>query len=356
MYLIISDMHISSGNKNNRIDYSNEVTYAINKVVEICNRYRGQGYKTVALFLGDIHDLSYRDSDSALMAYNSFREFTKGFSKVFSVVGNHEFTYYKNNPFWHSLKDLNSKRVLEKSKRGNWFAKGKENYINVVDSIQDGEVEFIFNHYGTGIQRPDSDKFSIGLFHQDIYFREILDEAKARGLLIFEKDEETMKKRYGYIYLSENSPLKGYNYCTFGHNHSLYGEWKDDYGCTLNYLASLGRTNHREVQDSFLERNVPAVIVENGKLLCIQDNKFNLMKRSDCVNEESVNKQSKLRDIQKERKEIVTLSVCNENPVDAVRQTFNNPSVDRILDSILLNENDAFLMDFKERLNNIIIK
>lgn len=57
--------------------------------------------------------------------------------------------------------------------------------------------------------------------------------------------------------------------------HQVYGTWgytnpKTGKSSVLCYLASLGRSNVTEVNDDFLERNVPAVLIDDVLLMRVQ--------------------------------------------------------------------------------------
>lgn len=157
---------------------------------------------------------------------------------------------------------------------------GLSNTIRVVDKLEDGNVDFYFNHNSTAVQSVsvNDDKVAIGLFHQDLIDPAIVEE---------------MKNRYGNEYygltreLDNAYELTGYNHCFFGHIHTAYGIWKagDVY---LHYLASLGRTNEREVNDSMLERNIPCIVVEDDRFVAIEDNFVVLPDRKTCISESNV--------------------------------------------------------------------
>lgn len=98
------------------------------------------------------------------------------FGEIYSVIGNHELSYYSSNPFYTLVSDIESDKVQSILNRV-WQPVGSAGVIKVVDSLEDGEVLFHFNHFGTTIAKPVVGKHNIGLFHQDIVNSEILNNS-----------------------------------------------------------------------------------------------------------------------------------------------------------------------------------
>lgn len=341
-YLITSDLHKSGKNKANRINYVKEVEYVEDKLIEIANSYRNQGFNVIRLSLGDEFDTSYREVNTAMIHLTESIRLSKKFNKTYVTVGNHELTYYKNNPFWYLVNRIDSTSI-QKSRKTGWVPKGVTTNLNVVDRLVDGEVEFLFNHYGSGIRLADPNFKTIGLFHQDVVFRNVLDEAKNKYGNIFELDEDTMVKKHNYVYLDNNSVLKDYQKCYYGHHHMLYGRWEDEDNTEHNYLASLGRTTHREVRDDFLERNVPVVLVEDGILTDVQDNYFNLMSRELCVKEELVKIAEEKYERSKEVQAIKKYNGSSDDPLKNVKDSLNDSTMSFIIDCIVSGIPDTYL-------------
>lgn len=342
---MISDLHRHYNNKANRIDYTNEVKYVDSVIEKQLIRYSEMGYRNYIIYLGDIFDISMRSSESSMKFLSQAEHQIKLASSAFSVVGNHEFTYYASNPFWYLMKEINSVNV-NNYRNGKFVAKGSVNNLIVPDKLIDGEVEFIFNHYGCGVQQPSSDKISIGLFHQDIFFKSVLEDAKRNNREVFVPEQskaiDSKISRFGYA--GDTDLLEGYKRCFLGHNHLLYGDWYDgDRDLMISYLGSLGRTAVTEVANSFLERNIPTVIVKDGKLERIDDNKFNLLSREECVDEVSVIESKKKYNLQKEKKRIKRQDIVNENTVDSLKSFFNDPIITRVIDEVIESREDSFV-------------
>ena len=221
-YRVISDLH-RHYSKANRFDYSKEVKYVDKVIEDQLNHYKEMGYNNYLIYLGDVFDISMRSSESSMKFLSQSEHQIKMASGAFSVVGNHEFTYYASNPFWYLMKEINSNKVSN-YRNGKFKAKGFNNHLIIPDRVIDGEVEFLFNHYGCGIEVPNSDKISIGFFHQDVIFKSILEDAKNNNRDVFISNEKEIETKYSkFVNLDKSNALLGYDRCYFGHNHLLYG-------------------------------------------------------------------------------------------------------------------------------------
>lgn len=353
---IITDRHIHYTNKSNRYDYVKEIDFVFDKVREQVIKYKERGFLNVALYLGDIFDRSYRSCEMSMSDISKFQKELSYFDRAFSVIGNHEFTYYNSNPFWFQISEINSKRASN-FKNFKWRAKGVKQNINIVDKLVVGDVEFLFNHYGCGILSPDKSKTSIGLFHQDIYFKGIIEEAKRANLSLFSLNEEIIETKFKWALDDDNELLDGYDYSYFGHNHLLYGEWVDrDKNASRHYLSTLGRTAHTEVLDEYLERNIPVIIIEDGKFKCKEDNIFNLPNREQCVMEDLVKAQKEKYEKKKDRVHLLLDDIQEDNPIESLKSYFNNIVVNQIVEEILDESIDSIYSScskmFREEINN----
>lgn len=351
-YHIITDLHDHPSNKSNRIDYPSEVKYVKDRLDEQIDRYAKMGYANYLLYGGDIWDRSIRGADAAMAAQNDMYRRSRKVNGVFVCVGNHEFTYHKNNPFWHLVKSIESDRINRKNTKGGWKEKGNLKCLNVVDKLVDGDVEFIFNHYSAGILTPEVGKKSIGIFHQDIIFKGIVDYMKSKNIDVFQLEEDIMTTKFGYVYLDNNiEVLRGYDLCFFCHNHKTYGTFiNDEIGAELDWLASLGRTNATEVHNSFLERRIPTVIVENGKFVRKDENYIALPRREECIDEVAITLQKEKYERSKEKKEVKEYVGTSDNPVNSLRTYFGNQLVDLVIDGIVDEKPDEILLEYRRKL------
>ena len=354
-YIIVTDLHWTSKNLSGRYNYQREIEYAREKIVETVLKYKSFCSKTVLVFLGDLYHNSYSDIVPGIVDNNRMIQLRMLVDDIVSVVGNHEFSYYSDNPFWTLFTKLESNKIKTKINK-TWQPRGVVDIIRVVDELIDGDVRFIFNHYGCGIERPPIDgKLNIGLIHQDLYSKAIVEDLKAsKGVPIYE---------YNPIYFDQSSVLYGYDRCYLGHAHMLYGKWKyvcnqTNYTTYIEYLSTLGRTNHLEVQDNFLERNIPVIIVENGKFVRQEDNFFNLLSREECVNEKVIQTSKNKREEYKETKELrQTRLQLRDDPIENLRENLKGyPPLLAVLDDLVESGDTRFsksiLTEFEELISN----
>lgn len=318
-YLIISDLHKTHKNFRNRISYGAELEFVQQKIFDTAQKYRSSGCSVALIFLGDIFHSSYSDVFQAVRDNNFFILLSASAGRMYTVMGNHELTHYTSNPFYTLLTEISSKKV-RRIMRSVWTPAGIMPIMRVVDELADGEVIFHFNHYSTPAADPSAwqrangregeSLVHVGLFHHDFACREITDLMKQKlGSSIYAAD----------VGADAYSVLKDYSYCFFGHMHSVYGTFATDYGTKLCYLASLGRTNEREVNDDFLERNIPAVIVEDGRFAAAEDNVFDIMGRAACVKERGVEVSHEEYAVQKMKNKIKSYAPATDRPVENVK-------------------------------------
>lgn len=316
-YLLITDLHDTDSPVPNRYDYQEEINIVKVKIIETAVKYVKMGYNVNPIFLGDLINRSYKDVMASQEINNFVVGLSQNFGTCYSVVGNHETSFYKNNPFWGMVKSVDSDRLALLDRRV-WQPRGLINIINIPDVITDGEVNIYFNHYGTGVIKPEPNKTNIGLFHSDLLFK---------GITQYVREVEGVDVWEGSVtYMDETSMMDGYNYAFFGHFHDIYGQWDWENDHTgfktrLYYLASLGRPKHTEVRDDFLERNLPVILVSDGKLKGIEDNKFDLPNRQTCVKEEIVAKQVEIRQKKKQKAELLEYYYpTSDQPVENIKQ------------------------------------
>lgn len=313
-YLIISDLHKSYKNFRNRYNYDVEIGHVQQQIVDTAKKYKLQGYDVTLLLLGDVFHNSYNDVFRAVHDNNFFILMSEVVGKIYSVLGNHELSYYSSNPFYTLVSEIRSQKVQAIMNRV-WTPRGIVQAISVVDELVDGDVVFHFNHYSTPVTDPvlwerqnnreGNGCLHVGLFHQDFASKAVVDLMRRRLDINF------------YAEPIEDSALEllnAYSYCFFGHMHSVYGTFLTDAGTRLCYLASLGRTNEKEVNDNFLERNIPAILVEDGRFASADDNVFQLLSRSECVKEAAVAASHEQYEVQKARKQIKGYAPVSDDP------------------------------------------
>lgn len=339
VYLVIPDLHLGNLVTNNRKSYRDEMIAAEMELLKIAIHYKQENYNVITMFLGDIFHNSYKDVTEALIDKDFISNWRLKVGEVYTVMGNHEFTYYRANPFYTLIHSIESESVRRISNRV-YTPLGTTNVVRVIDNLTDGEVSFYFNHFGTGIA-PTDNKVNIGLFHQELVDPQIRAEMENKlGKQIYSKVTD----------LDNSQILSQYTYCFFGHMHTIYGVWKSG-NTYLSYLGSLGRTNETEVRNDFLERNVPAIIVNDGIFERIEDNFFNLLSRGESVVEEVVTRVRKEREVTAELKELRSYVPLNDSPIKNVRTLFaEEPQVLRILDDLKNSDLDSRMLNIKTKM------
>lgn len=318
-YLIVSDLHDFYKNLENRVNYLGEIEFVKERILEYGLKYRDAGYEVNIILLGDVFHRAYQDVDAAVISNNFWVISKKLFKHIYSVLGNHETSYYTNNPFYTLVSEINSKKmssVLNKV----YTPRGLDNVFEVVDEVIDGNVVFHFNHYGCAISRAIENKVNIGLYHQDIMNSEILRLMQTT----YHNDVYAPK----LMEFDNVDIFDGFAYNFFGHMHQVYGTWgytnpKNGKSTVLCYLASLGRSNVTEVNDCFLERDIPAVLIEDNVYDRVEHNLFMLPDRQSSVKEEIVREQKAAYKIVKEQRELRNYSPLGDNPVEEVKNVCN---------------------------------
>lgn len=350
-YLLISDLHDTDANIPNRINYQNEIIHVKNKIIEVCTSYKDKGYCVYPIFMGDIINRSYKGVIDGININNFLVLLSSEIGQCYSLVGNHELSFYKNNPFWATIRDMSSAKIANLRDKV-WQPQGMLNVLRVVDMIEDGEVLIHFNHYSTPISKPLEGKVNIGLFHQDILFRGITSYIK-------EVYETTIWDNY-IQYVDDSSILNGYKHAFLGHFHEIYGSWmwednNTSYETQITYLASLGRPKHVEVRDNFLERNLPAIIVKDGTFSHIEDNKFQLLPRHLCVKEDIVEKQKNSLEHRKAKKELINYFSYNDDPIENIKgRLMANGENDLIIFEELTSPNGTFEKQVNAEFNSFM--
>jgi len=340
-WLIVSDLHLYYKNLVGRKDYVGEMKHVMENIVRAGVRYRQAGYQKVnLLLLGDVFHRSYRSTFRTGYDNNFFVMWNQKFGECFSVIGNHELSYYESNPFFTLVSGVESQKVMGVSPKV-WMPQGLLPIVRVVDFLEDGEVRFYFNHYGTSISVPGKGGVNIGLFHQEIVCNEIIKSMQeSTGGSVWARTVD----------FSKLGVFDGYQYCFLGHMHKVYGVWQGDNRCFLYYLASLGRTNVGEVNDRMLERDIPAVLVEDGKFAGVESNKFSLAGEDECLDRCVVEENAHTYEIRKLREATKAYDIMGSDPVGNLRQYFADDAVTSvILDGLLSGDTDAVGLSLRER-------
>ena len=286
----------------NRYDYNAEVIAIIERIGRLVQKYKMQGYTCISLLNGDVaHRGSAKDTlnDYASQAIKLLLSF---FDENYLNLGNHEFSYYKNNPIFKFIHEIEDDRVS----RHYPHIKGSSlvEDLKVVPKVEYEDFEIVFTPYGFTPIRGEK-PISHLVMHDDL----VSDHAYNK--LTTQMPEYRMKRKF------LDASLFDYVYC--GHSHLICETWR--HGETTVYnMASLGRSNVTEVDDSNRRRIIPVILSENGYFKEVVDESISLHKREDVVDEVKLEKSREAYQQAKDRKQVrESLSISQtKNPIEAL--------------------------------------
>lgn len=334
-YILITDLHIAH-DKENRIDYFGECLHALESVINISSKYKSYGWRTIGIMLGDVFDGSVTTPGDAMALLELFKYFVGSFDEMYSVVGNHEITYCRDNPYWFCISGVEDGR-LSNLKRG-IQPKGMQNYFRVVDKLKDGDVVFYFNHYGVEPVCADVGEVRIGLFHQNVGSPEVC-------------------RMWGeYTDVESASFVQTYDYLFFGHLHNGKGKFylTPEHNRCAEWLGTLGRTSVSEVNDGDLEVNVPAVCVDDGRFVGIEDNCVKLMEFGKCVNVSTYEMSKNARRELKERKEKAVADYSGDTLKQALWGRLNGDTLG-VLFELCLSSRDELVEEYNKAKDGYVV-
>ena len=163
-WLVISDLHILPKEPKNRKNLIPNIITLLNELIEIGVKNKIDGI----LFLGDIFDRSFSSVSTNYLSeiIDIFKRMSEKFD-LFAVFGNHELTYYKDNPYY-MITDIKSETVLKQLKDKE-IPKPIASYIKVIDNIDYGSVIINFIHFNKENKLYKTDvpdgKINICLYH-----------------------------------------------------------------------------------------------------------------------------------------------------------------------------------------------
>lgn len=333
-YLLVTDLHISIA-KRSRNNYFSEIVSAMAQILSIADNYKSKGYTMNLILLGDVVDSATNSVSDALVIYDTLKFFVSRFDYAYSLVGNHEITYCKNNPFWYLVSEIEDD-VLKSILPRLASPKSVEGCVRVVDSIVDGNVRLLFNHFGVPIKRPvDATFYDIGLFHQNIGSNEIT-------------------QMYGdFVDVDNTTQLSTYKRCFFGHVHLAFGKYILDESTEIigEWLGSIGRTKVNEVDEN-LERNIPVITVCDGQLESIDDNMITLQDYETSIDVSSVQRYEKVKTLQETRKKNTVVNVKGRTLLESIKLSAPTPLMKYLL-QVLSGTQDSVLNCYQQDLHEI---
>lgn len=332
VYLVVTDLHCDV-EKANRVNYFGEVLQAIQDIMLIADKYRKEGASVKLIFLGDVFDAGLNNPNDAMQLMEVFYYFCSIFDGVWSVVGNHEISYAKNNPFWFLVSDLQDESL--RSLKRFIQPRGLTGRIVVPSTIVDGDTVMYFNHFGTPAKAPTEGEVRIGLFHQNVGSNDIC-------------------KMWGtFDDVEEASYVQAYNYLFFGHMHLAKGAFwlNEERTCRGEWLGTIGRTKVDEIQDDCLEVNIPAIEVCDGHFCAVHDNIIQLWPRERAIDIPRLDAAQKSKELIAERKNVATNNYSGETLFSTLEGSFAGTPLAFVF-SFLNHPWDEIYREYTETLSN----
>lgn len=336
VYLLVTDIHFDF-EKENRLNYFSEILTSLEDIIDIAKGYRSKGYSVNLIFMGDVLDRSISDSSLAMQALEILKYFCNQFDNCYSVVGNHELTYAKDNPFWYLVSriegtNLNSvKRYIQ--------PRGLNSTVIIPDCLEFEDVRIYFNHYGVeGVSVPQ-DKINIGLFHQNI-------------------GSNSICQMWGnFLDVEQSTWIPSYNYCFFAHVHLAKGKYYVDKNCKClcTWLGTIGRTKVTEILDDSLDVVIPAIIIKDNRFSSIEENLITLKSSAECIDKQSLEKSTKRKKLIEEQKNVSTRKYTGKSLYETLKGKLAGTELDMMFD-ILSKPTDNLLVEYRTMLDSVKIE
>ena len=311
--ILITDLHAWDKNIGNHINYDNEIrNYA--------ERIRDEGIKfadtheVVFLFMGDVFYKGISDYKFAIWWNNFFLELNS-IGQVYSLVGNHELSYQKNNMFWDLVQKGNHHLAL-----------GQMPLISITNTLALGDVSFHMFHFDRSIEdKLELNKVNIGLYHKDL-----MDDTVA-GILKRKYETDLLTQYIHYRDIKELKNISCMDKCYFGHMHKAFGTFtminrETNQQTELVYLASLGRTNKIEVMELDNIRRIPVIEIDDGNV-SYDYFELELLDFKQCMDLVALEKQEEKTEEQKIIKSAKLLKSYTSEPLEELKGIFQDDLV-----------------------------
>lgn len=335
-YLIVPDLHYAVS-KEHRKNYLSEVMSIMTQILSVRQKYVDKGYSVKVIFLGDVIDGPITQAEDAMRCQNLFRYYCAIFDDAYCVMGNHEANNVASNPFWFLVSDLEDEALKHIGKA--LQPQGVESVLRLPSTVVDGEVTFYFNHFGLNPKVPSKAGVAVGLFHQNVGSNDIC-------------------KMWGtFTDVEEASFMQAYNLSFFGHMHLATGKFylNDAHTCVGEWLGTCVGTNVVEVETLPRECKIPAVLIEGGKFISVEDN---IVLRSDPSNAIDYERLAVTRSTSamiKEVKDIAVQSSRADTLYQSVREAADNLQLGVLVD--LLAQSEEFVkLEYKRGLSQVIVE
>ena len=314
-YLIIPDLHLWYKNITSRKDYLGELDEALSNIFMYV---KSDDTINNVILSGDIYHRGFSDIDSTRPIKKYWMELksllNKRSGELYAVIGNHEFSYSKNNPFW--LQD--------------------DSIFKTPEDIIDNGVHLYLESYHT----PKSIRTFRSTVDSDICITH--NEVLPPEMATFVRNESGRR-----VFTSSRCmSFSRYNVKALfvGHMHQIvesYVVMKDDSSeeqMRVQYLGSIGRTSVEEIDNEFRYRDLPVVEVgidsdgnEGSGKFRIEHLPLELREYHDTVISSEVAKNREIREKRKQLNEL-KLEKVTDDPVQEIKERYNHEMVNTILD------------------------
>ena len=322
-FMVIPDPHIWDKNIAGRKNYVEECWETFDSIYAIIKKNE---FVTDVIIAGDLFHREFAKLDHVKPWMNYFQKLkvlvnSRG-GQLYSVIGNHEYTYYKDNPFWLM------QGLLIKTPH-TIMCNGVKFYLDSYPS-QKADREFV--------NRVTAD---ICITHTEVIDASVHAEIESN----WKKPMYISKRPVGY----DRFDVK-YLFC--GHLHMALGQYVyvddedlDGKQTRIQYLGSLGRTNVMEISNKFLERLLPVVCVDEKGEISIKQLSVYLREYESTVIPVEVEAARKQREARKEYLASKQIELV-DNPFEKLKEKYGNiPMAQEILVNLSENERPRLLVD-----------
>ena len=310
-YLVLPDLHLWYKNIRARKDYVDEMSGYLKEIFMII--YTNEHINNVIL-AGDVFHQSFNSLDNTSLFKNYFYELKKLLNSrggdIYSVIGNHEYTYNANNLFWHLV----------------------DNTIKTPVFIEDHGVKIVLDSYPS----KKSTRYFLPYIDGDICITHT-------EVLPPELKQQVQNETNRRIYTSDRClsfDRFRVKHLFIGHMHKVVERYVvnaediggQNYKMYAQYLGSIGRTAVDEIDNEFLERDLPLITITGEGTYKVEQFIISL-KPFDATVVRSEVEQNKV--IYEKRKEFANLKLerVQEKPIDSIKEKYQNDLINQILDA-----------------------
>lgn len=294
--LFIPETHLRDTNIRSRKDYVTEM-----KDIHACVKHIIKETKPdYTIYMGEIFDRGLKYAQEILYWFTEFLEISN-YTTTVATKGNHEDSFYKNNPFW----------FMAKSSVPNLPINGVGIFKVVPNLILD-DVVVTFHHHGVPPNYIKG-KRNIGVMHTDIMTKAIRDQISFDKFYVKDIKSPTQKL------------FPEYDIVFNGHMHGICQmlniQRTGSDPLLLVYTSSLGRTSSTEVDNDFLNRFLYLIDI-TGSDISIEPILLTLPCYEDVTDSTAIARNRLVYQNQKQRKSIQQMIKTQDN-ID-INELFGN--------------------------------